>query len=456
MAGTGQLQFESVVPELSEDAFGGSASENGPPLLPVALRHRAFHRAWATPSTRCWRTEPSAVASPALATFPKPITSRFSGAPGASLNAQHHRGDFPPDLPGVSPAQPMRHSVLRVAGALALVCGGSLRPLARRFAGLCLMPRPTSSRKRWLDDMGVHVPTPEEMRRPLLALAPATAGHIAGDSPRGPATGVRGGKEEPARLLLPQEAAAEHGEAARPFRPRCPARGLQGTAACAADSPSFTAARKAVSPPARVQADPFHTGKNSGGPRTKARLSSRRPSKARGAENQDAPRLAFAQQLWKLRGSRRKQPGTFSVAEQQALAEREREEEGCGQSCRPILRPRVNICDPAPSAAHAKLRLHQRRQEIEVLADRPLEQLPPFCAAHGEQAWRYRRQKGMGKPRRGSTSESGRRLRRRRENNPDGLRAAATRQHDIPSCQAIKSLSLAVANFREKGPQLVE
>src|SRR5437870_6809328 len=73
-----------------------------------------------------------------------------------------------------------------------------------------------------------------------------------------------------------------------------------------------------------------------------------------------------------------------------------------------------------------------------------------------EHPLRYLRKKGMGKHRRGSNSESGMRLLRRLEKNHDGVRSAATRQHDIQIYQAIKYLSLDVADFIEKGLQLAE
>ena len=60
----------------------------------------------------------------------------------------------------------------------------------------------------------------------------------------------------------------------------------------------------------------------------------------------------------------------------------------------------------------------------------------------------------MGKDRRGSNAESGMRLLRRLEKNHDGIRSAATRQHDIQIYQAIKYLSLDVADFIEQGPQI--
>jgi len=48
------------------------------------------------------------------------------------------------------------------------------------------------------------------------------------------------------------------------------------------------------------------------------------------------------------------------------------------------------------------------------------------------------------------------RLLRRLEQNHDGVRSAATRQHYIQIDQAIKYLALDVADFLEKGPQLAE
>jgi hypothetical protein len=62
----------------------------------------------------------------------------------------------------------------------------------------------------------------------------------------------------------------------------------------------------------------------------------------------------------------------------------------------------------------------------------------------------------MGKHRRGSNSESGRRLLRRLEKSHDGIRSAATRQHYIQIYQAVKSLSLDIAQFIEQGPQMTE
>ena len=138
------------------------------------------------------------------------------------------------------------------------------------------------------------------------------------------------------------------------------------------------------------------------------------------------------------------------------MAELESEDEGFVHSFRNIIRQLVHIFDRAHSEAHAKLRLQQLRQDIHTLEDQPLDKILQFLDDHWDQALRYLRKKGMGTHRRGSNSESGMRLLRRLEKNHDGIRSAATRQHYIQIYQAMKYLSLDVADFIEKGPPLAE
>ncbi len=144
------------------------------------------------------------------------------------------------------------------------------------------------------------------------------------------------------------------------------------------------------------------------------------------------------------------------MEEKQAIAELASGDAGFVHSFRSIIRQLVHIFDHAHSEAHAKLRLQQLRKDIRALGDHHLEKIPQFFDDHWEQALRYLRKKGMGKHRRGSNSESGMRLLRRLEKNHDGIRSAATRQHYIQIYQAMKYLSLDVADFIEKGPQVAE
>ena len=132
----------------------------------------------------------------------------------------------------------------------------------------------------------------------------------------------------------------------------------------------------------------------------------------------------------------------------------ERADEGFVHRFRNIIRQLVNIFDHSHSEAQAKIRLQQLRQDIRAVDDDHLEKILTFFDDHWEQALRYLRKKGMGTHRRGSNSESGMRLLRRLEKSHDGIRSTATRQHYIQIYQAIKYLSLDIAKFIEKGPQM--
>jgi hypothetical protein len=155
-----------------------------------------------------------------------------------------------------------------------------------------------------------------------------------------------------------------------------------------------------------------------------------------------------------LRWSLLKKPANISIEEKQAIAELTREDAGFGHSFRSIIRQLVHIFDHSHSEAQAELKLKQLRRDIQALGDHHLDKIPQCFDDHWEQALRYLRKKGMGKHRRGSNSESGMRLLRRLEKNHDGIRSAATQQHYIQIYQAIKYLSLDVAEFIEQGPQM--
>src|SRR5262249_7042520 len=456
MAITVQMQFESAVTERYQDAFVGSSIENGVTIITFDLRQHDFQREVGTKATLCWRKESYQVDVHELSTFHNPMTYRFIVAQGSYLNDQHQRVYFTPEIKGVSTSQHMSHSVIRLACYLAVVCGVSLRHIALIFSTLFLIPITKSSIKRWIDDIGSHLPPPEEMLRQLLARAPATECHIDGYYPLGTDNCVMVVKDEHDRILITHEAVSENGDDARQFLQRCKDLGLQVTAAFSDYSQSFTEAIKAVYPQARFQADHFHTVKNIWGHLKKSLLSYRRKVKASGTEQNDAQLMAVAKQLWKLRWSLLKKPANLSGEEKQAIAALEREDAGFVQRFRHIIRQLVNIFDHTHSEAQARIRLQQLRQDIHALEDRHLEKILTFFEDHWEQALRYLRKKGMGKHRRGYNSESGMRLLRRLEKNHDGIRSATTRQHYIQIYQAMKYLSLDIADFLEKGPQMAE
>src|SRR6266699_5629802 len=217
MAITVQMQFTSAVTEIYQDAFVGSSIENGTTVIQFDLRKHDFHQELGTKATLCWRKESSHVYVHELSTFHNPMTYRFIVAQGSYLNDQHQRVYFTPEIKGVSTSQPMSHSVIRLACYLAVVCGVSLRHIALLFAVLFLIPITKSSIKRWIDDIGAHLPPPEEMLRQLLAIRPATECHIDGYYPRGTDNCVMVVKDEHDRILMTHEAESENGEAARTF-----------------------------------------------------------------------------------------------------------------------------------------------------------------------------------------------------------------------------------------------
>jgi Transposase len=456
MAVTVQMQFTSAVTERYQDAFVGSSIENGATIIQFDLRQHDFHDDLGTQATICWRQDSYHVDVHELSTFHNPIIYRFIVAQGCYVDDQNQRRYFTPAIQGVSTSQHMSHSVIRLACYLAVVCRVSLRHLALLFSVLFLIPITKSSIKRWIDDIGVHLPPPEAMLRQLLALAPATACHIDGYYPLGTAHCVMVVKDEHDRILITQEAASENGDEARQCLQRCKDLGLNVTAAFSDYSQSFTEAIKAVFPHARFQADHFHTVKHIWGHLKKSLLSYRRKVKASGAENNDAQLIALAKKFWTLRWSLLKKPGNLSVEEKQAIAELASEDEGFVHHFRRVIRQLVNIFDHAHSEAQATLRLQQLRRDIHAMADHHVEKIPQCLDDHWEQALRYLRKKGMGKHRRGSNSESGMRLLRRLEKNHDGIRSAATRQHYIQIYQAIKYLSLDIAAFIEQGPHIAE
>ncbi len=454
MAVTVQMQFTSAVTEMYQDAFVGSSMENGTTIITFDLRQHDFQQELGTQARLCWRKESYHVDVHELSTFHNPITYRFVLAQGSYLDAQNQRRYFTPEIKGVSTSQHMSHSVIRLACYLAVVCGVSLRHIALLFSALFLIPITKSSIKRWIDAIGAHLPTPEEMLRQLLALTPATECHIDGYYPLGTDNCVMVVKDEHDRILITHEAASENGADAKKFLQHVKDLGLTVTAAFSDYSPSFTEAIKAVWPQARLQADHFHTVKNIWGHLKKSLLSYRRNIKADGEANNDAQFMERAKTLWKLRWSLLKKPANLSGEEKQAIAELESEDAGFVHSFRHIIRQLVNLFDHTHSEAQARIRLQQLRQDIHALEDRNLEKILTFFDDHWEQALRYLRKKGMGKHRRGSNSESGMRLLRRLEKNHDGIRSAATRQHYIQIYQAIHYLSLDIAEFIEKGPQM--
>src|SRR4029453_18532095 len=105
MAITVQMQFESAVTEMYQDAFVGSAIENGVTIITFDLRQLDFQRELGTASTITWRQDAYHVDVHELSTFHNPIQYRFIFAQGYYLDENHLRRYFTPEIKGVSTAQ---------------------------------------------------------------------------------------------------------------------------------------------------------------------------------------------------------------------------------------------------------------------------------------------------------------------------------------------------------------
>ena len=93
MAVTVQMQFESVVTEMYQDAFVGSSIESGTTIIQFDLRKLDLRGALGTTAPICWRQEPYHVDIHELSTFYNPIKYRFIVAQGYYLLLPRKRPD---------------------------------------------------------------------------------------------------------------------------------------------------------------------------------------------------------------------------------------------------------------------------------------------------------------------------------------------------------------------------
>ena len=102
MAVTVQMQFESVVTEMYQDAFVGSSIENGVTIITFDLRKLDFQHVLGTTSPICWRKESYHVNIHELSTFHHPILYRCIVAQGSYLDGQNQRMYFTPEMKDVT------------------------------------------------------------------------------------------------------------------------------------------------------------------------------------------------------------------------------------------------------------------------------------------------------------------------------------------------------------------
>ena len=98
MAVTVQMQFESAVTEMYQDAFVGSSIENGTTMITFDLRQHEFQQEVGAAATLAWRKEAYHVDIHELSTFHNPIKYRFILAQGSYLDDQNQRRYFTPAI----------------------------------------------------------------------------------------------------------------------------------------------------------------------------------------------------------------------------------------------------------------------------------------------------------------------------------------------------------------------
>ena len=109
MAVTVQMQFTSAVTERYQDAFVGSAIENGTTIIQFDLRKHDFHHELGTQAKLWWRKESYHVDVHELSTFHNPMMYRFIVAQGSYFDDNNQRMYFTPghqgclDLPTYEP-----------------------------------------------------------------------------------------------------------------------------------------------------------------------------------------------------------------------------------------------------------------------------------------------------------------------------------------------------------------
>ena len=88
-----------------QDAFVGSAIENGTTMIQFDLRQHDFHAALGTQTKIRWRKEAYHVDVHELSTFHNPMTYRFIVAQGSYGNDNDQRMYCTPTIQGVSTSQ---------------------------------------------------------------------------------------------------------------------------------------------------------------------------------------------------------------------------------------------------------------------------------------------------------------------------------------------------------------
>jgi len=439
-----QAQFDSAVVEAHKDVFTRSYLEGRNTIIEFDMRKRDYQKEFGT--TISWSRKTYRVDVHEFSTFHSPILYRFIVARGYYFDEKRRRIDFTPKIAEVSTHQHMSKSVIRLSCFLAVICGVSLRNIATIFRFLFEIPATKSTIKRWIDEVGEHLPCEEEILKKLKDVKKPTQCHIDAYYPMGTNRCVMVIKDDFDRILITHETDSENSVEAKKFLKKIKGCGIKVTAAFSDYSKSFTEAIKEVFPGARFQADHFHTAKNIWKHLKKALLEYRKDLKGSGEKEKNQEMIDVASKLWKLRWSLLKKPSNLSVEEESAIEALEKSDSFIA-GFRSILRQVVNLFDHSSTELQAQIKLKNLKSQIDQTESSHLAKIGKFFDDHWHEAMQYLKKRGLGKYRRSSNSESGMRILRRLEKNHDGIRSEVTRKNYIKIYQMIKYLSVDVTDF---------
>lgn len=441
-----QTCFESAVTEANKDTFVGSYIEEKKTIIEFDMRKRDWKKVLEADSEIYWSGKTYTVDVHEFSTFHCPVIYRFIMARGYYIKADGNREYFTPEPSEVSTHHHMSKNIIRVACFLAVICGVTLRNISAIFTALFQVPVTKSSISRWINEIGSEL-SEEGILRKLTDIKKPGECHIDAYYPLGTDKCVMVIKDDYDRILITHEADSENTEDAKMFLQKLKDFGIEIGFAFSDYSKSFTSAIKEIFPEAKFQADHFHTVKNIWKHLKKALLEYRRKIKSDGEKEDDGELAEMASELWKLRWTLLKKPSNLSKEEKDEIEQIEKKDAGFIKKFRSVVRQIINIFDHSNTEAQAKIKLGNLKNQIEDTENRHLNKIIKFFDDHWDEAMQYLKQRGFGKYRRSSNSESGMRILRRLEKNHDGIRSEAARKNYIKIYQTVKYLSEDVTDF---------
>ncbi|MBF0121191.1 MAG: transposase [Desulfobacterales bacterium] len=449
-----QTQFDSAVVDAHQDLFTRSYIEGKNTVIEFDMRKRDYEKQLKVGRKIYWPEQSYHVDIHEFSTFHNPIIYRFILSQGYYFDDQNNRVYFTPEINEVSTYQHVTKNVVRLACFLAVICGVTLRNIATIFNILFQIPVSKSSIQRWIDEIGNNLPSEEEILKMLVNIKNPRQCHIDGYYPMGTDNCVMVIKDEFDRILITYETESEDCEGAKTFLRKIKELGINIVSAFCDYSNSYIKAIQEVFPEAKIQADHFHTTQNIWKHLKKYLLEYRKTLKSEGEENKDDNMLDIASKLWEMRWILLKKPSNLTEEEKKKIENLEKiDRGGVISKLRGIIKQIVNIFDYSNTEVQAEIKLENLKKQINEIGDSNLNKISKFLTEHWNQAIQYLRKRGFAKDRRSSNSESGMRILRRLEKNHDGIRSSVMRGNYIKIYQAIKYLSLDVADFINRGVQ---